>query len=60
MPCYCEGYEMMVLSQTDISNLPDLLVALDPANTQGVPVQSDVSNDPQLPQDNGTSQILKM
>lgn len=58
--CSREAYEMVVLSQTDISNLSDLQVALHPASTQGVPVQSDASTDPRLPQDNGTPQVPEM
>ncbi len=42
-----------MFSQTDWSNLPDLLVAPHPAITQGVPLESDVSMDPQLPENNG-------
>lgn len=49
-----------MLTQTDKSHLPDLLVAPHPAITLGVHVESGVYIDLLLPQDNGTSQVPEM
>lgn len=50
----------VVFSQADRLHLADLLVAQHCVISQGGSMERDVCMDPQLPRDNGTSQVPEM